>query len=75
MPPDWPPFRDDDDITDQAAARLVDLIYALGDFVADRYVTHLRRHEQRQRDEALACQTTPDPRQLDLFGPDALDPF
>jgi hypothetical protein len=74
MPPDWPPFPDDD-LTDQAASRLVDLIYALGDFVADHYAARLRRHDQRQRDEAFGCQPTRDPRQLELFGFDALDPF
>jgi hypothetical protein len=65
----------DDQLSDEAAARLVDLIYALGDFVASRYEDRIRSHYQRQRERALALQLDLDPRQLDLFPAAILDPF
>jgi hypothetical protein len=65
----------DGQFNDEAAARLVDLIYALGDFVASHYENRIRRHYQRQREQALALQPNVDPRQLDLFPTAVLDPF
>jgi len=65
----------DDELSDELAARLPDLIYALGDFVASRYEDRIRSHYQRQRERAAALQPDVDPRQLDLFPAAILDPF
>jgi hypothetical protein len=65
------------DLDDQAASRLVDLIYALGDHLAELYADRLRREHQRQRAEPLDRTGEPDRdhRQLDLFPHDLLEPF
>ncbi|BAP87467.1 uncharacterized protein E1O_30500 [Burkholderiales bacterium GJ-E10] len=74
----WPSFlcdSDDDDINDADAARLVDLIYALGDFVATHFASRLSRHARRQRDNCPINEQNPDPRQMNLFPGYLLDPF
>ena len=66
---------DGDDLSDEAIAVLVDLVYALGDYVAASYADRLHRYDRDRRAEALALQPEPHAQQLDLFPADLLDPF
>jgi hypothetical protein len=76
---DWTSWLVDrnSDLDDQAASRLVDLVYALGDHLAELYADRLRRYYERQREQAfdLAAKPDLDDRQLDLFPDDLLEPF
>jgi len=69
-----PPLPDED-LSDEAIATLVDLVYALGDHVAASYADRLHRYYQAQREDTLATQPESDARQLDLFPANVLDPF
>ena len=66
---------DELDVSDETAAAMVDLLYALGDLLADHFAHRLRRLQQRRREETFESSRAIDPRQLDLFGADLLDPF
>lgn len=65
----------DDELGDEVLARLLDLIYALGDAVADTYADRIQRHYRHRREQVLALQPEVDVRQLELFPADLLAPF
>jgi len=65
---------DELDVSDETATAVIDLLYALGDLLADHFVHRLRRQQQR-RHQTIEPEYAIDPRQLDLFSADLLDPF
>jgi hypothetical protein len=74
--PPWELPDSGEEPSDEACAQLVDLIYALGDFVAARYDDRISRYyRQRQREEQSVATSEPGGAQLDLFHADLLDPF
>lgn len=59
----------------EACAQLVDLIYALGDFVAARYDNKIERYYRQRRQEESTTIPERSGVQLDLFAANLLEPF
>jgi len=72
----WPSPDSGDEPSSEACAQLVDLLYALGDLVAERYHRKIKRYyRRRHRKDQPAAVAKPDGVQLDLFPADLLEPF
>ena len=72
----WPSPESGDEPSGEACAQLVDLLYALGDLVAERYHRKIKRYyRRRRRAERPVAVIRPDGVQLDLFPADLLEPF
>lgn len=61
-----PPFDLPDELSDQAAAELVECLYAFAAYVEARYFAQITRHYESETDEAL------DPRQQRLWDDEPL---
>ncbi len=72
----WASSAPGDEPSGEACAQLVDLLYALGDLVAQRYHRKIQRYyRRRRRKERSVAVIRPDGVQLDLFPADLLEPF